>query len=445
MKEWTKESILQDAKDNKIALVRLMYTDILGNIKNVEIPHAQLEKALDGHITFDGSSIESFVRLEETDMHLQPDYSTWMTMEDMQHDNRHLGIIFCDIYTVDGNPYAGDPRSNLKRILKRMNDMGFSTFNIGPEMEFFLFKRDEQGIPILEPTDDGSYYDIVPLNKAEACRRDIILELEKMGYDIEISHHEVGRGQHEIDWKYTNAVEAADKIVLFKLVVKMIARGHGLYASFMPKPLNGVPGSGLHCNLSLFENDNNVFYDEFGERGLSKTAYHFLAGLLEFAPAYTAIVNPLINSYKRLVDGYEAPQYIGWSEKNRSPFARIPRARGNSTRIEMRSIDAATNPYLAFASLLQAGLQGIEEEMIPPAEIRRNVYIMSKEERHQKGIVDLPYDLGAAIDELKDSPVILGALGPDIADSYIAGKQLEYQSYIKFVSQWEIDRYFMNY
>lgn len=445
MNDWTKEAILKDAQDKNVSLIRLMYTDILGNIKNVEIPYTQLPKALDGRITFDGSSMEAFVRLEETDMYLQPDYPTWLTTTDLQRSERQLGLLFCDVYRMNGEPYTGDPRGNLKRILNSMTEMGFTNFHIGPEVEFFLFKRDDRGIPILEPTDDGSYYDVVPLNKAEECRRDIILKLEELGYEIEISHHEVGRGQHEIDWKYQDAIEAADKIVLFKLVVKMIARGHGLYASFMPKPLNGVPGSGLHCNLSLFKDNVNAFYDEFGERGLSKTAYHFLAGLLEFAPAYTAIVNPLINSYKRLVDGFEAPLYIGWSEKNRSPFARIPRARGNSTRIEMRSIDPAANPYLTFAALLQSGLQGIEEEMMPPAEIRRNVYLMTREERYKKGIIDLPYDLGSAINELKESPVILDALGPEIADSYIAGKQLEYQSYIKFVSQWEIDHYFMNY
>ncbi|MBG9982466.1 type I glutamate--ammonia ligase [Aerococcaceae bacterium DSM 111020] len=445
MRDWDKQAIMEDVSEKNVSLVRLMYTDILGNIKNIEILTEQLEKALDGRMTFDGSSMESFVRLEETDMKLLPDFRTWITIEDMQHKNRHLGIIFCDVYTMDDEPYSGDPRSNLKRILNRMSDMGYLSFNIGPEVEFFLFKRDAEGKPILEPTDDGSYYDIVPLNKSEACRRDILLKLKEIGYQVEVSHHEVGRGQHEIDWQYTDAIEAADRIVLFKLIVKMIARGHGLYASFMPKPLNNTPGSGLHCNISLFNEEGNVFYDEKGDRALSTTAYHFLAGLLEFAPAYTPILNPLINSYKRLVDGYEAPLYIGWSEKNRSPFARIPRARGNSTRIELRSMDPAANPYLAFATLLQAGLQGIEEEMVPPAAIRRNVYLLTKEERYQKGIVDLPYNLGDAIEELKRSPVILEALGSEIAESYIAGKQLEYQSYIKCVSQWEIDRYFMSY
>lgn len=445
MTKWNAETIKEDIKEKNISLIRLMYTDILGNIKHAEILKNQIDKAIAGKITIDGSSMEAYVRLEEIDMYLVPDLNTWLTTTDLHQSQRQIGLLFCDIYTTDGQPYAGDPRANLKRILGRMKKMGYQSFNIGPEVEFFLFKRDAQGIPIAEPTDDGSYYDTVPLNKSEECRREIMFKLDELGYQIEISHHEVGRGQHEIDWQDSGAVETADKFLIFKLIAKMISRKHGLYASFMPKPLNGTPGSGLHCHLSLYNEIGNAFYDPNDQRQLSKVAYQFLAGILHYAPAYTAIVNPLVNSYKRLVDGYEAPLFVGWSEQNRSPFVRIPMARGDSTRIEMRSLDGATNPYLAFAALLQAGLEGIEEEMVPPAAIRRDIYLLTKEERQNRGIVDLPYDLGSAVEELQSSPVILDALGPDIADSYIAGKQLEYQSFSRFVSQWEMEHYFLNY
>ena len=349
------------------------------------------------------------------------------------------------VHQPNGDPFAGDPRSNLRAQLKKLADYGFTTFNLGPEPEFYLFKRDDDGRPTMELGDHGGYFDLAPVDLQEKVRREMVIELEDYGFDIEASHHEVGPGQHEIDWKYSDALAACDYIQTFKILVKSVAKRHGLYATFMPKPVYGIAGSGMHFNLSLFKGDKNAFYDSQDERQLSKEAYHFIGGLLKYAPAYTAICNPLVNSYKRLVDGFEAPVYIAWSEKNRSPLVRIPTARGLSTRVEVRSIDPSANPYLALSVLLAAGLRGIEEEVDPGQPIHRNIYAMTRQERYDLGIYDLPHTLGEALKELEDEPVMVEALGDHIVNNFIDEKRLEFNAYNKQVTQWEIDQYFRNY
>ena len=360
--ERTAEDIKQIVKDENVRFLRLMFTDILGTNKNVEVPVSQLDKVLENKMMFDGSSIEGFVRIEESDMYLYPDLSTWMIFP-WESEHGKVARLICDIYNPDGTPFAGDPRGNLKRALADMQSLGFTSFNLGPEPEFFLFKLDEAGEITTELNDKGGYFDFAPTDLGENCRRDIVLELESLGFEVEASHHEVAPGQHEIDFKYADAVEACDNIQTFKLVVKTIARKHGLHATFMPKPLFGINGSGMHCNMSLFKGDENVFFDEEGPMQLSQTAYHFLGGLIEHARAYTAVCNPTVNSYKRLVPGYEAPVYVAWSGRNRSPLIRVPESRGLSTRLELRSVDPSANPYLAMAVLLQAGLDGVRREL----------------------------------------------------------------------------------
>ncbi|MFD6441361.1 type I glutamate--ammonia ligase, partial [Peribacillus sp. NPDC060186] len=402
MAKFTREDITRLAKEENVKYIRLQFTDILGTIKNVEIPVSQLEKALDNKMMFDGSSIEGFVRIEESDMYLYPDLNTWVIFP-WTSEKGKVARLICDIYNTDGTPFDGDPRTNLKRVLAEAREMGFTDFNLGPEPEFFLFKLDAAGEPTLELNDKGGYFDLAPTDLGENCRRDIVLELEEMGFEIEASHHEVAPGQHEIDFKYADAISACDNIQTFKLVVKTIARKHGLHATFMPKPLFGVNGSGMHCNVSLFKGNQNAFYDTEGKLELSKTAEQFIAGIIKHAPSFTAVTNPTVNSYKRLVPGYEAPCYVAWSAKNRSPLIRIPASRGVSTRVEVRSVDPAANPYLALAVILKAGLDGIKNNLTPPAPVDRNIYVMNKEEREEVGIVDLPATLYAALETLKSN------------------------------------------
>jgi glutamine synthetase len=329
MAKYSREDIQRLAKEENVKFIRLQFTDILGTIKNVEIPISQLEKALDNKMMFDGSSIEGFVRIEESDMLLYPDLSTWVIFP-WTAEKGKVARLICDIYTPEGKPFEGDPRNNLRRVLKEMEELGFTNFNLGPEPEFFLFKLDQKGEPTLELNDQGGYFDLAPTDLGENCRRDIVLELEEMGFEIEASHHEVAPGQHEIDFKYADALTACDQIQTFKLVVKTIARKHGLHATFMPKPLFGVNGSGMHCNLSLFKDGQNAFYEPTGNLELSDTARQFIAGILKHAPSFTAVTNPTVNSYKRLVPGYEAPCYVAWSARNRSPLIRIPAGLGPS-------------------------------------------------------------------------------------------------------------------
>lgn len=442
--KYTRETIMQKIKEENVRFIRLQFTDLLGTIKNVEIPLSQLDKALDNKMMFDGSSIEGFVRIEESDMYLYPDLDSFVVFP-WTSDKGKVARFVCDIYNADGTPFSGCPRYNLKKNLKRMESLGFDAFNIGTEPEFFLFKLDEKGEPLLELNDHGGYFDLAPTDLGENCRRDIVLELEEMGFEIEASHHEGAPGQHEIDFKYSDAVKHADDIQTFKLVVKTIARKHNLHATFMPKPLFGVYGSGMHVNMSLFKNGQNMFFDENNEIELSKTAYQFIAGILEHATNFTAITNPIVNSYKRLVPGYEAPCYVAWSGSNRSPLLRIPSSRGLSTRIEVRSVDPASNPYMALSVLLAAGLDGIEKEKEPPEAVDRNIYTMSKKEREENGVKDLPSTLKEALDQLEKDPVIIAALGEHLFEHFMEAKAIEWEMFDNTVHPWEREQYLTSY
>lgn len=442
--KYTKDDIRKLVEEKDVKFIRLQFTDILGTIKNVEVPVSQLEKTLDNKMMFDGSSIEGFVRIEESDMYLYPDLDTFIVFP-WTVDKGAVCRFICDVYRPDGTPFEGDPRNNLRRVLKRMQDMGFTSFNLGPEPEFFLFKLDEAGEPTLELNDHGGYFDLAPTDLGENCRRDIVLELEEMGFEIEASHHEVAPGQHEIDFKYANAVEACDNIQTFKLVVKTIARKHGLHATFMPKPLFGVNGSGMHCNVSLFKGKENAFFDESADIQLSETAFQFMAGVLKHVKGFTAVTNPTVNSYKRLVPGYEAPCYVAWSAQNRSPLIRVPASRGLSTRIEVRSVDPAANPYLAMAVILESGLNGIEQQLTPPAAVDRNIYVMNAEERVEAGIGNLPANLNDALAALAEDKVIQGALGEHIYANFREAKEIEFDMFRTQVHQWERDQYMKMY
>ncbi|SDY99248.1 type I glutamate--ammonia ligase [Thermoactinomyces sp. DSM 45892] len=445
MARFTKEDILKQAVELNVQYIRLQFTDLLGTIKNVEIPRSQLEKALDNKMMFDGSSIEGFVRIEESDMYLYPDLDTWVVYPWVAAGDSKVGALTCDIYNSDGTPFAGDPRGILKKVMAEAKELGFTSFNVGPEPEFFLFKTDEKGKPTLDLNDQGGYFDLAPLDLGENCRRDIVLTLEQMGFEIEASHHEVAPGQHEIDFKYADAIKAADQIQTFKLVVKNVARNYGLHATFMPKPLFGVNGSGMHCHQSLFRGNENAFYDEKDELGLSETALHYLAGILKHARAFTAVTNPLINSYKRLVPGYEAPCYVAWSPKNRSPLVRVPASRGLSTRIEVRSPDPAANPYLALATMLAAGLDGIRNKLAAPPQTDRNIYVMDEQERRDAGINSLPANLFEAIQELQNDTVIAEALGEHALNHFIEAKEIEWDLFRTTVHEWERDQYMSLY
>ena len=444
MNSYSREQILQVVKEENVRFIRLQFTDLFGMIKNVEIPVSQLEKALDNKMMFDGSSIEGFVRIEESDMYLYPDLDTFVIFPWMAEKGKVARFI-CDIHHPDGTPFEGDPRNNLKRVLNEMKELGFTDFNVGPEPEFFLFKLDEKGEPTLELNDQGGYFDLAPTDLGENCRRDIVLELEEMGFEIEASHHEVAPGQHEIDFKYQNALKACDDIQTFKLVVKTIARKHGLHATFMAKPLFGVNGSGMHCNLSLFHEGENTFFDPNGNLELSDTARQFVAGIMKHATSFTAVTNPTVNSYKRLVPGYEAPCYVAWSARNRSPLIRIPASRGLSTRIEVRSVDPSANPYLAMAVLLTAGLDGIQNKLTPPAPVDRNIYVMTKEERVENGIIDLPATLAQALEQLKQDEIITGALGTHLLEHFMKAKEMEWDQFRISVHPWEREQYFASY
>ncbi|AKF94695.1 type I glutamate--ammonia ligase [Brevibacillus laterosporus] len=440
MSRYTKEDIMRFADEENVKYIRLQFTDLMGISKNVEIPVSQLPKALDNKMMFDGSSIEGFVRIEESDMYLFPDLDTWVVFP-WGTEFGKVARLICDVYMPDGKPFEGDPRYILKKVMKEAEDLGYTDFNVGPEPEFFLFKIDEKGEPTLDLNDQGGYFDFAPLDLGENCRRDIVLTLEKMGFEIEASHHEVAPGQHEIDFKYANALHAADQILTFKLVVKTIARQHGLHATFMPKPLFGVSGSGMHAHQSLFIGKENAFYDESDELGLSQTAKYYLAGLLKHARGFAAITNPLVNSYKRLVPGYEAPCYVAWSAKNRSPLVRIPASRGLGTRLEVRNPDPAANPYLALAVMLKAGLDGIKNKLELQPAVDRNIYVMNEAEREASGIDSLPSTLKEAIECLKADSVICEALGEHAALHFIEAKEIEWDMFRTRVHEWERNQY----
>jgi len=388
---------------------------------------------------FDGSSIEGFARIEESDMYLSPDPDTFEVFPWRPHEGRVARLI-CDIYKNENEPFEGDPRYILKKAIKRAAKMGYS-YQVGPECEFFLFHTDEAGRPTTITHDEAGYFDLAPIDFGEDARRDMCLTLEDMGFEIEASHHEVAPGQHEIDFKYDEALKTADNIMTFKMVVKTVARSHGLYATFLPKPIFGISGSGMHTNQSLTLNGKNAFYNEKDELGLSKTAYAFIAGTLKHAKGMTAITNPIVNSYKRLVPGYEAPVYIAWATKNRSPLIRIPASRGEGTRVELRHPDPACNPYLALACMLNAGLDGIENNLTPPPATEVNIYNMTQQERKTSNVDNLPGSLIEAIECMQADDLIVETLGAHIVESIVTAKTKEWDEYRTQVTKWEIDEY----
>ena len=445
MGRYTKEDIIRLVEDEDVEFIRLQFTDIFGMLKNVAITSGQLEKALDNRCMFDGSAIEGFVRMEETDMYLYPDLDTFEIFPWRPQQGKVARLI-CDVYCPDGSPFEGDPRYVLKKVLREAESMGYR-FNVGPEGEFFLFHTDEQGRPTTATHEMAGYFDVGPIDLAENVRRDIVLNLEDMGFDIESSHHEIAPAQHEVDFLYESGLKAADNILTFKMAVKTIAKRHGLHATFMPKPKAGVNGSGMHINMSLEDlSGKNLFADDSDERGLSKLAYQFLAGILYHIKSMTILTNPLVNSYKRLIPGYDAPTNIAWSTaSNRGQLIRLPSSRGSNTRIELRSPDSAMNPYLALAACLAAGLDGIKKEMTPPEPISRNVSAMTEEEIKNLGISRLPETLGDAIEEFENDPFLRQVLGKHIYTKYLAAKKEEWDEFRSQVTDWEIGQYLYKY
>lgn len=438
-KRLTADDVKRLARENDVKFIRLQFTDLFGQLKNVAITVDQLDKALDNKCMFDGSSIEGFVRIEESDMYLRPDPDTFVIFPWRPQTGRVARLV-CDVYNPDGTPYEGDPRYILKKVLAEAAEMGY-TYNVGPECEFFLFRTDADGNPTTTTHDQAGYFDLGPSDGGEDCRRDICLTLEEMGFEIEASHHEVAEGQHEIDFKYGDALATADRILTFKLVVKTIAKRHGLCATFMPKPVFGINGSGMHTNQSLMLDGKNAFYDPSDPLQLSATAYSYIAGIMEHIRGFAAVTNPLVNSYKRLVPGYEAPVYIAWATRNRSPLIRIPAARGAATRVELRSPDPSTNPYLALACMLAAGLDGIRRGLVPPAPTERNIFAMSPAERDAAGIGSLPGSLLEAVEAMKGSDLVRKTLGDAMMEKYLSAKTREYMDYTTRVHGWEIDSY----
>ncbi|MCI8658139.1 MAG: type I glutamate--ammonia ligase [Oscillospiraceae bacterium] len=438
MGSYSREDILRLVEEEDIQFIRMQFTDLFGQLKNVAITASQIGRALNGEIMLDGSSIQGSVRVEESDQYLRPDLNTFAILP-WRPQYGKVARLICDIYNPDGTPFDGDPRNILKRTLKKAEELGYA-FHVGPELEFFLFQTDEEGRPTAKTSDEAGYFDLGPLDHGESTRREVALALEKMGVEIEASHHESAAGQHEIDLKYTDALAAADNIMTFKLAVKTLAQKNGLYATFMPKPLRDAAGNGMHVNMSLFQDGRNLFYDETGERKLSPLARQFIAGLLEHARGFCALTNPVVNSYKRLVPGYEAPCYLAWSESNRSALIRIPDPRGRGTRVELRSPDTACNPYLAFAACLSAGLDGVTRELTPPPAAAGNLYAMTAEELAERNIRGLPASLDAALRAMETDGVVMEALGP-YAIRYAAGKRREWEEYRTQISQWELDNY----
>ncbi|WP_049925255.1 type I glutamate--ammonia ligase [Halopiger goleimassiliensis] len=437
------QDVLDEIDEKDVDFLRLQFTDILGTVKNVAVPARQAEKAFTEGIYFDGSSIEGFVRIQESDMRLVPDPDTFAILPWRNKEDGVSARMICDVYdTSTGEPFEGDPRRVLKNAIDRANDMGYEV-NFAPEPEFFMFEEDEEGNATTETADHGGYFDVAPKDLASDVRRDIIYGLEDMGFEIEASHHEVARGQYEINFEYDDALSTADNVATFRTVVRAIAAQHDLHATFMPKPIPRINGSGMHTHQSLMTEDGeNAFHDEDDEFNLSDTAHSYLAGILEHAPAITAVANPTVNSYKRLVPGYEAPVYVAWSDRNRSALVRKPAARvPAASRIELRSPDPSCNPYLAFAVMIHAGLDGIERDLECPDPIRENIYEFDEQKREEYGIETLPSNLGQAVDALENDEVIYDALGEHVAPKFVEAKSQEFEDYLVDVSQWEIDRY----
>lgn len=444
MRKYTKSDILKMAKEEEVGYVRLQFTDILGTIKAVEISVNQLEDALDNKIMFDGSSIEGFVRIKEADMFLRPDINTWMILDFEDSTYGKVARLICDVYTSYGKPFPGDPRYILKRQIKALNEAGISALSVGFEPEFFLFKMTSDGKPTLDPVDSASYFDLSPMDGASSVRRDIAMELQKLGFVIQTAHHEVAAGQEEVNFRFSHVLEACDNVQTFKQVVKVVARKHGYHATFMPKPIAGINGSGMHTNTSLEDEGGvNLFFDPADPMKLSLLCRKWIAGLIKHARGIAAITNPTVNSYKRLIPGYEAPCYVCWSDANRSAMIRIPASRGKGTRTELRNVDATCNPYLALAVILAAGLDGIktvqDDELIPP--VYDNIFALTREQREAQGIPNLPENLKDALKEMSRDPLIYSVLGEHTYTKYLEAKQKEWDKYRSLITPWEVDMY----
>jgi glutamine synthetase len=439
----SKRDLLEVCKKQGISFLRLQFTDILGINKNVEVPESQFEKALEGDIMFDGSSIEGFVRIEESDMVLQPDLETFRVLP-YDDEGGRVARLICDIYNPDGSSFAGCTRQALKRQITKAKGLGYGMM-AGVEAEFFIFQLDASGDPTTDTHDKGGYFDQTPVDRAEEIRRLIIKDLVSMGFEVEAGHHEVAPGQHEIDFRYTEALETADNLATFRFIVRNVAYRHGFLATFMPKPIFGQNGSGMHTHQSLFKGEKNAFHDPKGKWELSDTAFQYVAGLLTHARGFCAVTNPLVNSYKRLVPGYEAPTNVAWSMRNRSPLVRIPDRRGIGTRCELRMPDPSANPYLALAVQLAAGLDGIERKLTPPDPVNKNIFTMSFRERRKYRIDELPRDLHEALEMLEKDDVVRDALGAHIYERFVEAKREEWQEYIGQVSEWELNRYLGQY
>ena len=443
-KVYTAKEIKEIIKANNVKFIKLQFVDINGQVKNMSVPSEQIDKALNNEIMLDGSSIKGFRSIETSDMFFHPDINSFQILPWRGSDGVNSARLICDIYNADGTPFEGCPRCNLKRVMQEAEKLGFS-MNVGPEAEFFLFSKDNNGNVTTNTQDHAGYYDVGPEDLGEDVRSDIVLTLQEMGFDIEASHHEVADGQHEIDFRYADILTAADNVTTFRVAVKAIAAKHNLHATFMPKPIFGINGSGMHCNVSLFKDGKNAFYDENAEYQLSETAKYAIGGMLKHVKSITAVTNPVVNSYKRLVPGYEAPVYLAWSLANRSALLRVPAKRGVSTRVELRSPDPACNPYLAFAAILETCLDGIRNKIDPPAPVESNIYKLTSKERKKQRIDALPGSLAEALEYMDKSLVAQAALGEHIFKEFMTSKKKEWDSFRTYVSQWELDRYLERY
>lgn len=444
---YTRDDVRQLLKEHEVAFLRLQFTDILGRNKNVEVPTSQFDKALAGEIMFDGSSVQGFTRIEESDMLLRPDPDTFLLLPPAIEGSvrGQVARLICDVHLPDGTPFQGDPRWVLKRQIRRLTELGYDDLFVGVEPEFYLFRRGPEGAPTTVTNDGAGYFDLAPVDRGEDARRDMVNALTDLGFEIEAAHHEVGPGQHEIDFKYADAITTADSIQTFRTVVKRIAMNHGLHATFMPKPVAGIAGSGMHTHLSVFKGGENAFFDPKAEYQLSTTSLAWIGGLIEHAPGMVAITNPTVNSYKRLTPGHEAPTNIAWSVSNRSAMIRIPARRGNGTRAELRMPDPSANPYLALAVTVAAGIDGLEKGLTPPPPIARNIFEMSVRDRRRHKIKELPANLREAITNLKRDRIVVDALGDHVYRHFVEAKTLEYDEYRIAVHGWELDRYLAEY
>ncbi|MFQ5504699.1 MAG: type I glutamate--ammonia ligase [Planctomycetota bacterium] len=441
----SREEILDALGHEEVKFLRLGFTDIVGTNKNVEVPKSQFEKALDGQVLFDGSSIEGFVRIEESDMILVPDFNSFRVFPWDDGGQGKVARLICDIHNPDGSSFEGCPRSMLKRQVARASEMGYSMM-AGVEAEFFLFEMGENGSPTTTTHDRAGYFDLAPIDLGEPCRRAIVNVLHALGFEVEAAHHEVAEGQHEIDFRYSDALSVADNLATFRFVVRKVARDFGLHATFMPKPVFGINGSGMHTHQSLFDAEGeNAFYDAKATYQLSDVALGYIAGLLKHAKGLCALTNPLVNSYKRLVPGYEAPTHIAWSERNRSPLCRVPARRGVGTRVELRMPDPSCNPYLALGCMLSAGIDGVRDRLTPPDPVNKNLYAMSQRERARHKVDRLPGNLSEALTRLEKNKILREALGVHIYENFMRAKRQEWQDYIAEVHEWEVERYLSSY